>query len=37
LSQSKVATLAYPTVLWATTMVFSRLVLRRPRRRSSES
>lgn len=37
LMQSQVVTLAYTTVMWTTVMVFARLVLRRPRRRSSES
>jgi hypothetical protein len=37
LLQSQVVTLAYTTVLWTTAMVFARLVLRRPRRRTSES
>jgi acyl carrier protein len=37
LMQSQVVTLAYGTVMWTMTMVFSRLVLRRPRRRSTES
>ena len=37
LMQSQVVTLAYCIVLWTTTMVFARLVLRRARRRSSDS
>lgn len=36
LMQSQVVTLAYCIVLWTTTMVFARLVLRRARRRSSD-
>jgi hypothetical protein len=37
LMQSQVVTLAYASVLWTMAMVFARLVLRRPRRRSTES